>query len=204
MYAKKFEPDFHGDKIHSPAYTKLPPEAVDETDPVLRCGWKNVFVCSMADLFGQWVPQEWIDAVFKTCRANEQWNYLFLTKFPQRYVGQKFPPTAWVGTSVDTQIRVANAEKAFAKIKAPVKWLSCEPMLEPLKFNDIGVFDWVVIGGQSGGSTRIEKHPDPWWVIDLAYAAREAGCKVYLKENTFAGQRLEVKEYPAAMLVDRK
>jgi protein gp37 len=55
----------------------------------------------MADLFGGWVEPGWIDAVFDSCRQSPQWNYLFLTKFPQRYAGLDFPATSWVGTSVD-------------------------------------------------------------------------------------------------------
>jgi hypothetical protein len=30
-----------------------------------------------------------------------------------------------------------------------VKWLSCEPMLEPLKFSSLAMFDWVVIGAST-------------------------------------------------------
>ena len=40
-----------------------------------------------------------------------------------------------MGTTVDAQARVANAERAFAKVEAKVKWLSCEPLLEPLRFS---------------------------------------------------------------------
>lgn len=51
--------------------------------------WKkgrNIFVCSMADLFGKWVPDEWIQEVFAACEKAPQHNYLFLTKNPHRYV----------------------------------------------------------------------------------------------------------------------
>ena len=171
---------------------------MDVDDPVQRTGWKNVFVCSMADLFGRWVPQEWIDAVFDSCRESPQWNYLFLTKFPQRYSGLRFPETSWVGTTVDEQKRVANAEKAFRKIKVPVKWLSVEPMREPLQFTDLSMFDWVVIGGQSKSSGAPEFFPDFWWVHELIGDAHRAGCKVYCKPNTDPdGHWAElIQEYP--------
>jgi len=73
-----FTPHFHQDRLLAPQYTKVPAKA--ETD----IGYRNVFVCSMADLFGKWVPQEWIDAVLEEVRAAPQWNFLFLTKYPQR------------------------------------------------------------------------------------------------------------------------
>jgi protein gp37 len=173
-----------------------------ETDPVSILSWKNVFVCSMADLFGGWVPQEWIDAVFDSCRQSPQWNYLFLTKYPLRYAGLSFPPTSWVGTSVVEQKWVVNAEKAFSKIDVPIKWLSIEPMLEKIVFNDLSMFDWVVIGSQSSQSSVPEFpsvpefHPDPLWVYDLVAKAKDSGCQVYLKPNTFVGQGWQIKEYP--------
>lgn len=46
---------------------------------------RNIFVCSMADLFGDWVPDSWIEEVFAACEKAPQHKYLFLTKNPQRY-----------------------------------------------------------------------------------------------------------------------
>lgn len=43
---------------------------------------RNIFVCSMADLFGEWVSDEWIKEVFAACEKAPQHNYLFLTKNP--------------------------------------------------------------------------------------------------------------------------
>src|SRR5262249_23585617 len=93
FYRKKFEPDFYPERLSAPANTKVPEEA--KNNPVL----KRVFVGSMGDIFGNWVPDELIRQVFASCIANPQWEYLFLTKFPQRYVelldrGVKLPPTA--------------------------------------------------------------------------------------------------------------
>jgi protein gp37 len=111
---------------------------------------KRVFVCSMADLYGKWVPDEWVERVHASCIANPQWDYLMLTKFPRRYVGLELPRTAWLGTSIDEQKRVRLAEEAFCQIRGVrVKWLSLEPLLAPLQFNDLSMFDWVVIGSQS-------------------------------------------------------
>ena len=60
------------------------------------------------------------------------------------------PPTAWFGTSVDRQHRVKIAETAFRQIEGvAIKWLSLEPLLEPLIFSDLSMFDWIVIGAQS-------------------------------------------------------
>lgn len=182
FYKTKFEPTFHPDRLLAPAHTKVPKEA--ETDPTAR----NVFVCSMADLFGKWVPDEWILQVFQSVIDNPQWNFLFLTKFPQRLQEINdllggFPDNAWVGTTVDEQQRVKVAEKAFRNIQAKVKWLSCEPLLERLTFNSLEMFDWVVVGGQSASSQTKAFQPPLESVVHLLNQAIAAKCKVYWKDN---------------------
>lgn len=181
-YPVGFTPLFHHERLDAPANTKVPHSA--GFDP--RRG--RVFVCSMADLYGKWVPDEWIDAVHDSCIANPQWEYLTLTKFPSRYNQVKLPPTAWAGTSVDDQRRVPIAEHAFREITGvKVKWLSLEPLLAPLEFTDLSMFDWVVIGSQT--ATRqptgyvAEFAPPFEWVARIVAQAREAGAKVYLKPN---------------------
>lgn len=185
-FAQGFVPTFLPERLAAPRQTKVPERAAHDTN------YGNVFTCSMADLFGRWVPREWIDAVLAVVRDNPQWRFLFLTKFPIRMQEFDFPDNAWVGTTVDAQARVANAEKAFAKVNAKVKWLSCEPLLEPLKFTRLDLFQWVVIGGSSRSSQTPEWRPPRSWVEHLERQARDAGCKVYEKTNLL--ERL--REYP--------
>lgn len=181
-YPVGFTPLFHHERLDAPANTEVPKEAV--RDPRL----KRVFVCSMADLYGKWVPDEWIEQVHASCISNPQWEYLMLTKFPRRYVGMKLPETAWLGTSVDEQKRVRLAEEAFRQIDGVrVKWLSLEPLLAPLQFSDLSMFDWIVIGSQSATEQpdgHVKEFAPPFeWVARIVAQAREAGCRVYLKPN---------------------
>jgi hypothetical protein len=73
-----------------------------------------------------------------------------------------------------------------------VKWLSLEPLLAPLEFTDLSMFDWVVIGSQSATEQPkdiaetgyVPEFAPPFeWVSRIVAQAREAGCKVYLKPN---------------------
>lgn len=181
-----FDPAFHPERLTMPENTQVPPKA--DTD----IGFKNVFVCSMADLFGDWVPQEWIDRVIEAVRKNPQWNFLFLTKNPSRLVGIDWPKNAWVGTTVDVQARVAPAKMAFRQISAPIKFLSCEPLREELDFGDMSMFDWIIIGGQSKSTQEPAKQPDWSWVESLITEARRSELKVYFKPNL----ETRPKEYP--------
>jgi protein gp37 len=181
-YPVKFTPLFHHERLEAPRNTKVPEDV--KHDQTLG----RVFVSSMGDLFGKWVPDEWIEKVFAAAHGSPEWEYLFLTKFPQRYVGLDLPPTAWIGTTVDDQYRVKIAEEAFRKIQGVrVKWLSLEPLLAPLEFTDLSMFDWIVIGSQSATEQpdgAVQAFAPPFeWVARLTAQAHEAGCKVYQKPN---------------------
>ena len=142
-------------RLAAPANTRVPADA--DQDPRR----KRVFVCSMADAYGRWVPREWIEQVHGACIANQQWDYLLLTKFPSRYLEflDQLPPTAWLGTSVDEQKRVRIAEQAFRQITGVrKKWLSLEPLKEPLRFTVLRCLVWVET--TSGGRTEVELSGD--------------------------------------------
>ena len=49
-----FEPTLHRYRLAMPAQKKKP---------------AKIFVCSLADLFGSWVPDSWIEGVLKACDA---------------------------------------------------------------------------------------------------------------------------------------
>jgi len=189
VYITGFEPTFHPERLQAPSNTTAR-NIYGQKD-------KNVFVCSMADLFGKWVPLEWIQQVMDAMVANPQWTYLCLTKFPQRlkeindlYGG--FPDHIWVGTSIDNQARVALAERCFKEIDAKVKWLSCEPLIAPLRFDDLTGFDWVVIGGQSAQNGLPSFTPPLEWVGHVYDAAKRDGCKVFCKTENMPHMTREV------------
>ena len=70
-YPYGFEPTMHRYRLNQPERQEEP---------------QTVFVCSMADLFGRWVPTSWIVEVLDACRRAPQHRYLFLTKAPERYL----------------------------------------------------------------------------------------------------------------------
>jgi len=179
LYPAGFAPLFHHERLDAPANTPVPARATD--DPAHG----RVFVCSMADLFGAWVPQEWIDQVVASTVANPQWEYLYLTKFPQRYDRLQLPASGWIGASVDEQHRAEPTLAAMRKVSGvKVKWLSLEPLLEPIKFSSLEGIDMIVIGAQSENIGQNSSFSPPFeWVADLVATARRDGCKVWLKTN---------------------
>jgi len=196
-FPQGFKPRFIEERLSAPRNT-IPPSPAYE-------GSKNVFVCSMGDLFGDWVPQEWIDKVLISVKENPQWNYIFLTKNPKRYIGIDWPANCWVGATVDCQERVEPTLEAMEQVwmddeehNPPIRkpdglFLSCEPLNGEVIIGDkIHCLDWIIIGGQSTISNLQGKQPKWEWVEQLHWEAKMANCQVYWKPN------LEVrpKEYP--------
>lgn len=178
-YKQGFQPTFFPGRLAAFSEMTAPKEIGHPRE-------KNVFVGSMSDVFGKWVPNWMIQSILNVAEENEGFDHLFLTKFPQKLSQFEFPDNCWIGTTVDKKHRVGLAERHFADVEAKVKWLSCEPMLENLapKFDDLSMFDCVVIGAQKGYGDEVEeKQPEFDWVMDLCQKAREADCKVYFKEN---------------------
>lgn len=190
IYPFAFEPTFHPARLGGPGNVKIPNEARGDLS------YKNIFANSMSDLFGQWVPAEWIDATIEMARRNPKWNFLTLTKFPIRAAEFQFPENWWLGTTVDAQTRVASAEKAFTKIRCKTNWLSCEPLLTPLKFKRLDLFQWIVIGGASSSEKTPSWIPPFDWVTDLQQQARQAGCRIYHKTNLGLTNEIRIKEFP--------
>ena len=185
-----YKPHFYPERLSAPMNTLVP----DSDDIAERC----VFTVSMGDLFGEWVPQEWIDAVLEVVRQAPQWNFLFLTKNPKRLVSIDWPLNAWVGTTVDVQSRVTPAEEAFHQVKAAVKFVSCEPLLEELTFSALEVFDWIITGGcrRPGQKPEEAEQPDWGWVLSLDNQARKAGCLRYWKPNLKVPREFPLAEVP--------
>jgi protein gp37 len=114
-YPYGFLPALRPASLLAPRHMQVPAAAAADTR------YRNVFTGSMADVFGRWVPREWIETVLAAVRAAPQWNFLCLTKFPKRMAEFEIPANAWMGTTVDLQARVPAAEAGFAKIGGAVR-----------------------------------------------------------------------------------
>jgi len=199
-YPFGFAPTLHPRRLAAPRFMQVPPEATTDTR------YRNVFLGSMADMFGRWVPAEWIEAALTMIAEAPEWNFLCLTKFPKRMTEFNIPPNAWIGTTVDLQARVNGAEEAFAHVGSGVRWLSCEPLIEPLRFKHLDRFHWIVIGGAS--STRQDGYDTPeWrppfeWIADLVAQARDSGLKIYMKTNLGIENRIIELPFDAPVVRD--
>lgn len=168
-YPFKFEPTLHCYRLLEPNLKKEP---------------QTIFVCSMADLFGEWVPDHWIEEVFKACEHATQHRYLFLTKNPGRYTdlfikgmlpdGDNF----WFGstaTTPDDPFWWSEAHNSFASIE-PIQQPFEQPG-EPVK-----KVDWIIIGAETG-NRRGKVIPQREWIDAIVSDCRATDTPVFMKES---------------------
>ena len=148
---------------------------------------KTIFVCSMADLFGEWVPDEWIDEVFKTCMDSPEHIYLFLTKNPARYLelakAGKLPELEnfWYGSTI------TNTEMPYFFSKKHKTFLSIEPIHESFEGKEEAAkyaekVDWAILGAETGNRAG-KVIPKREWVEDVVNAFRESGKPIFMKDS---------------------
>ncbi|MCE2732540.1 MAG: phage Gp37/Gp68 family protein [Flammeovirgaceae bacterium] len=147
--------------------------------------WKSskvVFVNSMSDLFHKDIPLEFIKKVFKVMNENPQHVFQVLTKRAERlYELQnelKWTHNIWMGVSVENE-NVIDRISFLRKTKAKVKFLSCEPLIGPLKKLNLKKIDWVIVGGESGHRPR---PMDPDWVLDIQEQCEKADVAFFFKQ----------------------
>lgn len=160
---------------------------------------RNIFACSMADLFGEWVPDEWIEEVFAACEKAPQHNYLFLTKNPKRYekiLDQYMTPNMWFGWS---QTGPMGNKCDFSTHHSIKTFISIEPLLEPFKEFHIKGVDWVIIGAETG-RRKNKVVPKREWIEDIVNECREVNIPVFMKSSlaNVWGEPL-VQEFPVEL-----
>lgn len=147
--------------------------------------WKRprlIFVNSMSDLFHDDIPEEFIKNVFSVMKKANWHQFQLLTKRPNRMLEvaqslQEWPSNVWAGVSVESQAWLWRSE-VLKKIPARIKFLSCEPLLGPLKLS-LENLQWVIVGGESGvGARSIEIE----WVRDIRNQCSVASVPFFFKQ----------------------
>jgi protein gp37 len=104
---------------------------------------KRNFVSSMTDIFGEFVPDEWIFEILDAQLAAPRQTFQNLTKRQDRALEiitkwlslrglDELPSHIWIGFSVEDQIRAELRLPVLIQIPAKVRFISCEPLLTRL------------------------------------------------------------------------
>lgn len=184
--------------------------------PLIWKRGRKIFVCSMTDLFADFVPDEMIDRVFAVMALCPQHTFQVLTKRPDRMrdylsdVSSALPyqstlqrialaaeqlngdglivaglrklwplPNVWLGTSVEDRPNLLKRVGYLRQTPAARRFLSCEPLLGNLGEVMLDGIDWVIVGGESGKSSR-PMHPD--WARSLRDQCAAADVAFFFKQ----------------------
>ncbi len=213
-------------ELHQLATSKLP-------------AGKRVFLADMTDIFGHWVPRALQVQLFDVLAARPDVTWQVLTKRPEQlYLFTEYwlsrlpyraavPGHIWLGVSVEDQDAAEARVPILLHVRAQTRFLSVEPLLEPVDLKDYlfagksvvhdevgwdgdivtieSLLDWVIVGGESGPGYRPCK---PDWITDVAAQCLAARVPVFVKQDAHArpGQqgRLDpdtwaLKQFPAGV-----
>jgi protein gp37 len=159
----------------------LHPERLE--DPLRRRKPTIWFVNSMSDLFHEKVPFDFIEKVIATINATPLHRYQILTKRPERmakfFLNREIPRNAWLGTSVENRKHGVPRIDVLRRVRAAVRFLSIEPLLEEIGAIDLTGIDWVIVGGESGPKSRPMRVE---WVRSLRDQCDTAGVPFFFKQ----------------------
>ena len=143
---------------------------------------KTIFVNSMADLFHEEVPLDYIKRVFDVMAKASWHRFQVLTKRSERLAevasALEWPANVWMGVSVESQAYVSRV-RHLCQTPASIKFLSIEPLLGPIDDLDLQGIDWVIVGGESGPSARPMK---PEWVRMVRDRCGSSGVPFFFKQ----------------------
>lgn len=157
---------------------------------------QKVFLCSMGDLFHADVPDSFIDRVMRRIEFSEQHTFQLLTKRAdrmQRYFQglqqewgatvSRVLPNLWLGVTAENQRTFDERVPALLGILAAVRFISFEPLLEPIftrgylrrdwpKNN--GGIQWGIVGCETGPGRRPMRVEWARGVVQQLHLARVA------------------------------
>lgn len=149
-----------------------------------------IFVTSMGDLFGNWVPREWIDSILGVISKYPDTMFLLQTKNPARFLEFELPPNVYAGTTIESDVdhQVSKAPPPFQRYQSilnlppgALKFLSIEPVMG---FTVDGFTKWILeiapdiieIGADNHNKGLPEPRSDE--VLELIRRLRAGGLNV--------------------------
>jgi protein gp37 len=148
-----------------------------------RC---RMFTCSLSDFFHQ-DADKWRDEAWDIIRRCPNVDFLILTKRAER-IERHLPlpadwgagwPNVWLGVSVGA-MKSAWRVDYLRKIRAVVRFISAEPLLDSLAELDLTGIQWLIAGGESGPKFR---HMNPMWAEELRLKCDAANVTFFFKQD---------------------
>jgi protein gp37 len=189
-YANGFQVTLHNDCLEEPLAWRKP---------------HTIFVCSMSDLFHKDVPFGFVDKVMDTIRRTPQHRYQLLTKRAERmaeyFLTHNVPQNVWLGVTVEAQSSKSRID-CLRVLDAPIRFLSCEPLIEDLGELNLSNINWVIVGGESGPQARPMKRG---WIDSIQEQTETRGGLFFFKQwGTWGSDGVKRSKHKNGKLIDGK
>jgi protein gp37 len=166
-YANGFDLTLHPQTLELPLHWKKP---------------QRIFVNSMSDLFHRDMPLDFIRQVFDTMNKAHWHQFQILTKRSARLreFAPHLPwaPNIWMGVSVESPEYFCRIDD-LRQVPAAVRFLSLEPLLEPMPGLELTGIHWVIVGGESGPGSRPMKEE---WAQEILAMCSSASVPFFFKQ----------------------
>ena len=164
---------------------------------------KVIFVNSMSDLFHETLQPEQVQKVLDVIKDHPQHTFLVLTKRIKNisYFQLKDTPNLWLGYSASTQKDLDARVDYLLSSDAKTKWLSLEPLIEPIIIHQTRI-DWVVVGCESGYNRRLCNNE---WINDIAWECKATNTPVWIKQIDIIDRITDdIGEFPKHLQIREK
>lgn len=147
-----------------------------------------VFTPSASDPCLPWLPEaardEWLAAI----EANPQHCYQVLTKWGAEERGldlPDLPENVILGVTCESPRRRYRLDW-LREQDVGMRFVSFEPLVEPIPDVDLSGIDWIIVGGESHRNADARRDMDPAWAVDLYEEAREQDVAFLFKQHSGA------------------
>ena len=148
-YENGFAVTFHPDRLDQPMKVKKP---------------SRIFVCSMGDIANtDSIGEMPFEHILQVIQRTPRHTFLLLTKRIQRFklllMARDLPANVWLGVTAENQARWNERVPILMKIPAAVRFVSVEPLLEPVNIlsaaaKGAGLPSWIICGKETGPHKR--------------------------------------------------
>ena len=167
-YENAFKLALHPDRLGQPLKRKKP---------------TVYFVNSMSDLFHEKIPDDFLDKIFSTIRQTPQHTYQILTKraerLPRYFTDRNCPSNVWLGVTVEDKKYGLPRIDYLRQVKAKIRFLSIEPLLEDLGRINLDGIHWVIVGGESGHHARPMQYE---WIENIQRQTKQNNIAFFFKQ----------------------
>jgi len=157
----------------------------------------KIFVGSMHDIFGSWIPHHWIIEIQNIIGFTEEFKkhtFIFLTKFPKRYTElPPFPENCWLGATItgeeDSEEQYEKSHELYGLDSDNLVFISFEPLLGDVDVAIQYYLDWIIVGGLTPKNRHEIK-----WVRKIISKSKTMDIPVFIKDNLKWPEKIQ--EFP--------